>query len=137
MFDKLHNSVLPKYTVSVRKEKIEAQLKDVLVQFHRFPGTYSTVAHASLGGVELAIATSPCIDPRNFRESIGEHYSRLKVMSLAEDKLWEAAGLVLANLLVTSGLTEEEFYEKYKEEYLFAEIKTPATYKSAQLNLPS
>lgn len=131
MFQELHNRMLPNYKVSVRKKAIEDDLSRVIVQYHRFPGTYSVVCHASLDGVELVVTSSPCVDPRNFSEAIGEHYGKQKVLRLAEDKLWEMHGIVLAHLIETNTLSEEEFYNKYNEEYLFTRIETSPTYRPA------
>lgn len=131
MFQRLHSKMLPNYKVSVRKQSIDTDLEQVVVQFHRFPGTFSVVCHASLHGVELAVETSPCVDPRNFSQAIGEHYGKIKVLQSAENKLWEIHGLILADLIEKNDLSEDEFYEKYKDVYLFTRLDTAPVYRPA------
>lgn len=121
-----------KYKVKVKAESIKKDLQKVIVQFHRFPGTNSTVAHASIDGFELAVASSPCVDPRNFDNAIGEYWSQEKVMKLAEEKLWEMHGMGLLTHLKEM-VDEVEFYEKYKNVYHFDWIKEPPTYKAADI----
>lgn len=123
-----------KYKVKVKAEAVKKDLEKVLVQFHRFPGTNSIVAHASIDGFELAVATSPCIDPRNFDAAIGEYYADQKVRRLAEDKLWEIHGLGLLAYLKEMN-DEDLFYEKYKDVYQFDWIEEPPTYKMADVRL--
>lgn len=110
------------YKVSVKAETVEADLAKVIVQHHRFPGTNSTVAHASIDGFELAVETSPCVDPRNFSEELGVKYSTMRVMEKARGKLWDfhgAAMLALVNHYKTHRTVEEFIAEqgsKYKIE---------------------
>lgn len=121
-----------KYKVKVKAEAVKKDLQKVLVQFYRFPGTNSTIAHASIDGFELAIATSPCVDPRNYDNAIGQHWAQDKVLKLAEDKLWEMHGMGLLTHL--REMTDEtEFYEKFKDVYQFDWIKEPPIYRMADI----
>lgn len=124
---------LSKYKVAVRAEAVQADVDGMLIQYHRFPGTFSIVAHASLNGFELAVATSPCVDPRNFLASIGEYYAGIKVAQLATDKLWEIHGIGLRQLLKFRTESEDEFYEKYKDIYKFTPIEEVTAYQEPTL----
>lgn len=124
-------SFLKNYKVSVKATVVKEKLSQVVVHHLRAPGTNSTIAHASIDGFELAVATSPCVDPRNFSDAIGVTYSTEKVLRLAEDKLWEIEGMGLYWLLMNRTETDEEFFDKYKDRFVFTPIEQGITYKDA------
>lgn len=117
----------PFHTVRVNFRAVEEMMDRVVIQFHRFPGTDSIVAHASLDGKELAVATGPCIDTRNFSDALGQHNSERRVRELAKDKLFEILGIALIYRAKDWQGTTEEFMERYKDEYIFDVIPLPAT----------
>lgn len=112
MFAKMLNG----YKVSVKPEVVQKDMERVIVQFHRFPGTNSTVAHASLDGFELALESSPCVDPRNFSSTLGEKYSKEKVLTKANEALWKHHGAVLLSRL-GEYVDDEEFIKKFADVY--------------------
>ena len=124
-------SFLKNYKVSVKADVIKAKLEQVHINYMRPPGTNTIVAHAAIDGFELALTTSPCVDPRNFNEAIGVNYSTEKVRRLAEDKLWEIEGMGLYWLLMNRTETDEEFFDKYKDRFIFTPVEQGTTYKDA------
>lgn len=121
--------------VSVHPHSVAEDDDKVLVQYHVFPGTLSVVAHASLNGFELAVSTSPCVDPKVFDRAVGEHYAGQKVRQLANNKIWEMKGIALRQRLIDyAHLTSKEFEEKFPGQY---RINPPesAVYKAPTLPL--
>jgi hypothetical protein len=118
-------SLFEDHKVSVRSETVEADATRILVQYHRFPGTNSTVAHASIDGFELAVETSPCVDPRNFREDLGIKYSTERVMEKAKSKLWEIHGAGLLTLMkhYQQKSTVEQFIKDYGHIYNIQKVE--------------
>lgn len=113
MFAKMLNG----YKVSVKPEEVQKDMERVIVQFHRFPGTNSTIAHASLDGFELAVESSPCVDPRNFSSTLGEKYSKQKVLTKANQALWDHHGAVLLSRLNEYSGIEDQFVKKFADVY--------------------
>lgn len=110
------------HSCKVNPQYVLSMSKDIVFQFHRFPGTNSVVCHASIDGFELAIASSPCIDPNVFNYELGVEYSKKKANALAIDKLWEMAGAELIVVLRDNKLTPEEFSKKYEGKFIIEPI---------------
>lgn len=110
------------HSCKVNPQYVLSMSKDIVFQFHRFPGTNSVVCHASIDGFELAIASSPCIDPNVFNYELGVKYSKKKANALAIDKLWEMTGAELIVVLRDNKLTPEEFSKKYEGKFIIEPI---------------
>ncbi len=115
--------------IKVNPAYIAEQSTKIVVNCHRFPDTYSVVAHASLDGFELAIASSPCVDPKSFSQAIGEHYAVEKAKSAAVSKLWEIAGIELRAALAEYGaLPLNRFPHRYSGKFKIEEPTPDAAY---------
>ncbi len=114
------------YSYKVNPQYVLSMSKDIVFQFHRFPGTNSVVCHASIDGFELAIASSPCIDPNVFNYELGVEYSKKKANALAIDKLWEMAGAELRVVINTRRVSIEEFIEQNADRFIIEKIDEAA-----------
>jgi hypothetical protein len=69
-------------------------------QFHRFPGTTTTVCCLTLVNGYTVIGHSACVSPENFDSDLGRKIAR----SNARDKIWALEGYLPCQELYMSGI---------------------------------
>ncbi len=80
----------------VTPEQINALVDSLTFHVHRFPGTTSTVAAATLpNGFVVAVGHSAAASRENFDAEIGETIAISNARTEARKKLWELEGYVL------------------------------------------
>lgn len=73
--------------------QIEALTKGLSFHTYVIPGTTTTVAAAiDATGFVVALGTSACVSPANFREVLGRDAAIAKAKALAADELWKLEG---------------------------------------------
>lgn len=73
--------------------QIEALTKGLSFHTYVIPGTTTTVAAAiDATGFVVALGTSACVSPENFREVLGRDAAISKAKALAADELWKLEG---------------------------------------------
>jgi hypothetical protein len=73
--------------------QIEALTKELSFHTYVIPGTTTTVAAAiDATGFVVALGTSACVSPENFREVLGRDAAISKAKALAADELWKLEG---------------------------------------------
>lgn len=83
----------------VTYERIQHLLATSTAHYNRLYGTTTVCQIVLQNGFSVAIGESACIDPENFDEKLGRKYAYEKAIKLAEDKLWELEGYLLASEL--------------------------------------
>lgn len=86
-------------------DDVNALTRSLEVQTHRFPGTTTTVAIASLpDGFVVGIGQSHCISLENFDAARGREVAAKNALKVAHDNLWEFEGYQLrAQLMQVTG----------------------------------
>lgn len=83
----------------VSYERIQHLLKTSTAHYNRLYGTTTVCQIVLQNGFTVAIGKSACVDPKNFDEVVGRQYAFEDARKIAEDKLWELEGYLLASEL--------------------------------------
>ena len=96
----------------VTNTEIEEKMLGVGYNCHLVPGTTTMAITATLPmahiNFTLCIESMACVDPRNFRQEIGEKYGTQKAAEAAKNKLWELEGYRLAYEVANAPKTAKE-----------------------------
>lgn len=85
----------------VTKAEIDKLEESLDLKTYKLKGTSHTVTLAELpGGFVVGKGFAMCVDPDNYRESIGEEVSTRNALIDARSKLWELEGYRLACKLI-------------------------------------